>query len=592
MASPHPPRVRVVVLNWNSAWFTRRCLAALEATDYPAECLEVVLVDNASVDGSLELLRYEFPNVRVIANEQNLGFAEGCNRAMRDLAQVDAVALVNNDAVPEPGWLWPLVEGLESDPTVGAVAAALVLEPAFTRVGLKVTGGQAQIESLSIGPMSVLDRSQSKGMWSVGHPDWPMDLDYFVNGSAELLVPAGAGERVITLRATGVGTLVASTAFDQAQIQLGTSAAELQLRAGEDRTELLNGLGTDLRENSEGYDRHFGEPVQMLSAVGPETVPGFCGGGVLLRTAMLNQVGLFDPRLFAYYEDTDLAWRARRAGWHTVTAPTSVIRHSFGASAASASPGFFVHVYRNWMMTVLRNADAQERRLALRSIWDRVKWAVRANVFSRLKHGHLPRTKLVWAWKQVVWDSLIELRYVRKTRDQAIGAVPTNRLRRPLRPSSGARPPSSRPGGPLIVYLDIQQNRSAASRLLTQLPLIDSRIDLVAVIEDLGSPVGYRRASASEMQVTLGLQGRTIDSETEVLRLTEFAIGSVLLRCEQDRITAKPATKSLFQVNLDDAVQQGKALSEVALQLTEMASIPRVHLEEFVGLLIARFGLP
>ena len=592
MASPHPPRVRVIVLNWNSAWFTRRCLAALEATDYPSECIELVLVDNASVDGSLELLRYEFPNVRVIANEQNLGFAEGCNRAMRDLAQVDAVALVNNDAVPEPGWLWPLVEGLQSDPAVGAVAAGLVLEPAFTRVELRVTGGQAQIESLSIGPISVLDRSQSKGMWSVGHPDWPMDLDYFVNGSAELLVPAGAGERVITLRASGVGTLVASTAFDQAQIQLGTSAAELQLRAGEDRTELLNGLGTDLRENSEGYDRYFGEPAQMLSAVGPETVPGFCGGGVLLRTAMLNQVGLFDPRLFAYYEDTDLAWRARRAGWHTVTAPTSVIRHSFGASAASASPGFFVHVYRNWMMTVLRNANAQERRLAFRSIWDRMKWAVRANVLSRMKHGHLPRTKLVWAWKQVVWGSLIELRYVRKTRDQNIGAESTNKLRSPLRPSSGARPPSSRPGGPLIVYLDIQQNHDPARNLLTQLPQIESRIDLVALVGDLGSRSGYRRASSAEMQVILGLQGRAIESDTDTLRLAEFAIGSVMLNFEQDGITATPATKSPLQGSSEDAVQQGRALSEVALQLPEMASIPRTHLEEFVKLIIARFGLP
>jgi hypothetical protein len=77
-----------------------------------------------------------------------------------------------------------------------------------------------------------------------------------------------------------------------------------------------------------------------------------------------------------------------------------------------------------------------------------------------------------------------------------------------------------------------------------------------------------------------------------VLRLAEFAIGSVLLNCEKDRITAKPATKSLLQGSLEDAVQQGKALSEVALQLPETESIPRVHLGEFVKLLIARFGLP
>ena len=68
MPAPNPltgglPRVRVVVLNWNSAWYTRRCLRSLEKTEYPADRLEVVLVDNGSIDGSLEQLRHCFPDV-------------------------------------------------------------------------------------------------------------------------------------------------------------------------------------------------------------------------------------------------------------------------------------------------------------------------------------------------------------------------------------------------------------------------------------------------------------------------------------------------------------------------------------------------
>ena len=112
MAEDLDPYVRVVVLNWNSAWYTRRCLEALAATEYPADRVEVVLVDNGSVDGSLERLRDWFPDIRVVANGANLGFAEGCNRAMRDRDGVDAVALINNDAVPSPGWLRPLVDAL------------------------------------------------------------------------------------------------------------------------------------------------------------------------------------------------------------------------------------------------------------------------------------------------------------------------------------------------------------------------------------------------------------------------------------------------------------------------------------------------
>ena len=605
MGPSHPPRVRVVVLNWNSAWFTRRCLVALEATEYPPEFLEIVLVDNASVDGSLEQLQFAFPNIRVIANESNLGFAEGCNRGMRDLAQVDAVALVNNDAVPEPGWLWPLVVGLQSDPQVGAVAAGLVLDPPFTQVALSVTQGHAQIESVCVGPLEVLDRTQSAGVRTVGHPDWPMDLDYFVGGTdaagpdaagtASLLVPAAAGERVISLRVSGRGSLTATTSVDQVLVELSESPIQLQLRAGDDRIELLNGLGTGREENSEGFDLRFGQPAQLLASLSSETVPGFCGGGVLLRTAMLNQVGLFDPRLFAYYEDSDLAWRASRAGWHTITAPESIIRHSFGASAAATSPGFFVHGYRNWLMVVLRNAGSDERKLALRSIWDRLKWAVRANVFSRLKHGHLPRTKLILAWKRVVWNLLIELPYLHKTRHETVGVLRTEKIRSPLRPSPGARPPSSRPGGPLVVYLDITQNPAAAKVLLTQFAVVEPCIDLVPVVAYNQSAVGYRRTSAAELQKILGLYGQALPSspvDIDVLSLGEFAVGSAILDCHDDLILAKPATANLLQIQPRTTTQGHSVPSKNLPELRNPANLSRVHLEEFAAELLLRFGLP
>jgi len=573
---------------------------ALEATEYPREFLEIVLVDNASVDGSLEQLRYAFPNIRVIANESNLGFAEGCNRGMRDLSQVDAVALVNNDAVPEPGWLWPLVAGLQSDPEVGAVAAALVLDPPFIKVGLNLMSGQAQIESVRVGPIEVLHRTQGTVLRKVGHPDWPMAHDYFIGdtsaaGTDSMLLPAGPGERVISLRVTGSGRLRASTSVDQITVDLMSSPLELQLRSGVDRCELLNGLGTDREENSEGFDLHFGQLTQLLASLSAETVPGFCGGGVLLRTAMLEQVGLFDPRFFAYYEDTDLAWRASRAGWHTITAPESVIRHSFGASSAAASPGFFVHVYRNWLMTVLRNAGSADRKRALRSLWDRLKWAVRANVFSRLKHGHLPRAKLVLAWKRVAWNLLIELPYLRQTRSQKIGAHRTDRIRSPLRPSAGARPPSSRPGGPLIVYLDITQKAVAVKVLLTQLSQVEPDIDLVPVVEYTESVVGYRRASAAELQKILGLSSRfgtSQSADNDVLCLDEFATGSVLLDCQPDRVVAQPATSESFQPQIETSAIEPPFTIDNLPTLRVGENPQQAQLEEFAIALLLWFGLP
>ena len=79
---PGSPKVSIIILNWNSYEVTRDCLASLEKIDYPNR--EVVLVDNGSVDGSPDRLAREFPAVRLIRNERNLGFAGGNNVGMRD----------------------------------------------------------------------------------------------------------------------------------------------------------------------------------------------------------------------------------------------------------------------------------------------------------------------------------------------------------------------------------------------------------------------------------------------------------------------------------------------------------------------------
>ncbi|NCY16608.1 MAG: glycosyltransferase [Actinobacteria bacterium] len=96
--------VRVIVLNYNGGEDTLRCFDRLMATDWPADELELICVDNGSVDGSVEALRTAFPQVQIRALGSNGGFPAN-NVALRDLDQVRYVALVNNDAFVEPGWL-------------------------------------------------------------------------------------------------------------------------------------------------------------------------------------------------------------------------------------------------------------------------------------------------------------------------------------------------------------------------------------------------------------------------------------------------------------------------------------------------------
>lgn len=531
------PTVRVVVLNWNSAWFSRRCLTALTATEYPTEHLEIVLVDNASVDGSLEQIQAAFPYIRIIGNEANLGFAEGCNRAMRDLHGVDHVALVNNDAVPDPGWLRPLVDALERDPAAGAAAALLVLEPAFTRVDIEVAVGGALLESVRIGHIDVLDRSLAFGLRSVGRPEWPMTLDHYVDDAATLLLPAGPGERSIEVTARGSGRMTVRTEGDEAQLELAADPATTVVRSGADREERVNGLGTDLNDVGEGFDRHYGEPLASVHGDDGVIVPGFCGGGVLLRADMLREVGLFDPEFFAYYEDSDLAWRARSSGWHTVAVPESVIRHAFGGSAGSQARGFFFLNYRNWLLAVLRSGDRNVRRRARRRVRQRLTWAIRVNVLSRLRRGRRPDGLLVWEWLRVVAGvaaaGVAGRRRLGRNRATVLpGAVRTTRVQSRLQPPPAHRPPRSRSGGPLVVYVELPafDRESTAARLAAGLTVSESRIDAVALRRSATAGSGFRRATPAEWAGMLGLDpGAARGVVPDTLDLDELDPAAVLL---------------------------------------------------------------
>lgn len=120
------PRVYAVVLAWNSGDDIIKCLTHLAASRYPA--LEIVLVDNGSTDGMPERVRQEFPNVTLLQNDRNLGFAEGSNVGLRYALthQADYLFLVNDDAFVEPDTVRTLVDTAEADPTIGLLGPAVV----------------------------------------------------------------------------------------------------------------------------------------------------------------------------------------------------------------------------------------------------------------------------------------------------------------------------------------------------------------------------------------------------------------------------------------------------------------------------------
>ena len=118
------PLISVIIVNWNTRDLLARALeaVAVSAGDLPHE---VIVVDNGSTDGSLELLRDRYPAVRVIANPHNLGFAAANNQGLA-IARGRAYLLLNSDAAPEPAAIPALWAALAERPRAGGVGPRLL----------------------------------------------------------------------------------------------------------------------------------------------------------------------------------------------------------------------------------------------------------------------------------------------------------------------------------------------------------------------------------------------------------------------------------------------------------------------------------
>src|SRR5436190_23946475 len=118
------PFVSVVVVNYNGLAYLADCLRSLERQNYPRHRFEVLLVDNGSTDGSVELVRTTFPWVHLIASKDNLGFAGGNNVGFA-LARGEWIALLNPDAAADANWLLNAVTAGYEAHDIGGVACHL-----------------------------------------------------------------------------------------------------------------------------------------------------------------------------------------------------------------------------------------------------------------------------------------------------------------------------------------------------------------------------------------------------------------------------------------------------------------------------------
>ena len=110
-------KISAIVVNWNGKEVLSGCLKSLLNQDY--EDVEILVVDNGSEDGSQALVKKEFPSVKLVENEANLGFGPAVNKGF-EKAEGDCFIFLNNDLALQPDCLRQLAKLLDSDPTVGA----------------------------------------------------------------------------------------------------------------------------------------------------------------------------------------------------------------------------------------------------------------------------------------------------------------------------------------------------------------------------------------------------------------------------------------------------------------------------------------
>ena len=125
MTGTNLPFVSIVITNFNNSQYLKSCLLSLGSVDYPRENMEIIVVDDASSDSSVDMVRRMFPSVKIICNKTTKGPAESKNIGAK-LAKFGLIAFLDNDVEVEKTWLMPLVGIIDNNKKI-AICCSKVL---------------------------------------------------------------------------------------------------------------------------------------------------------------------------------------------------------------------------------------------------------------------------------------------------------------------------------------------------------------------------------------------------------------------------------------------------------------------------------
>ncbi len=316
--------VSVTIVTWNSAKFLDECFTALSWQDYRQ--IEVIIVDNASEDGTREVLGRVDPSWRVIYNNENVGFAAGQNQAIRE-SRGEWVLCLNPDVVLSADFISQLVAAGEAHPEAGSFCGKLLrwVEQPFRAASGDSNSVEQPFRVASSGEVELTREMRS----ATSSPERNL-RDGMRRGPKGPLYPGLVGTpEGVSLQNTPEGVHF-QPAPEGVSVQGHTPEAAPRVERDPRKTNTIDSTGIYFTPNMRHLDRGA-EEIDRGQYDRMQYVFGASGAAAFFRREFIDDVSIegefFDEEFFAFREDGDLAWRAQVMGWKCLYVPTAVAWH-------------------------------------------------------------------------------------------------------------------------------------------------------------------------------------------------------------------------------------------------------------------------
>lgn len=384
------PKVSAIIVNYNGKQFLHDCITSLVKLKFPKTQYELIVVDNNSRDTSVEYIKRNFPFVKLVESDINLGFAGGCNLGVEH-AQGKYIVFLNTDTKVDENWLSYLVKRIELNKQIAAVNSKALLYFPFIEITFKsdIYMRSEFTNSVNFQPVGILLENilldnqsfQPLVRYCQGFYDKEKGLisARWTKGDAKVLLPCDPRQEVLGLNLTIRSEKSSSNLKTHIVVKLGEEIViEDDLKSYEVkqyritlRTEDIEKYFLYAVQNSgvvvfkNGYGRDRGAVVKADRTQFYEIdnsfynqageITSFCGASVLLRKELFKKMTGFDKTFFMYYEDVDLSLRLKRSGYKIYYEPKSVVYHIHAASSGEWSPLFTYNVEKNHLAVLVKH---------------------------------------------------------------------------------------------------------------------------------------------------------------------------------------------------------------------------------------------